>query len=283
MQIHDLPEPVAQLARNVARAYGARPEVRAVALAGSQVSGFAGPESDLDLYVYQDRPLPLDARREIAMARAARAEVGNDFWEPGDEWIDAETGLHVDVMFRDPGWIEDDLDRVLVRHHAWVGYTTSLWHSVRTALPLWDPTSWFAEIQARARGPYPEELRRAIVAKNHPILRSTISSFRVQIARAIERGDVVSVNHRLAAFLASYFDILFALNRQTHPGEKRMLAHARAACQLIPDDLERQVTALLSGACDPGRDTLDALDRLVDGLDSLLEREGLLSAWPGGT
>src|SRR5690606_34700693 len=94
MQIHDLPEPVAQLARNVARAYGARPEVRAVALAGSQVSGFAGPESDLDLYLYQDRPLPLDARREIAMARAARAEVGNDFWEPGDEWIDAETGLH---------------------------------------------------------------------------------------------------------------------------------------------------------------------------------------------
>ena len=274
---NSLPPPIAELAHDVARAYGAHPEVRAVVLGGSQAAGVAGPESDLDIYVYQDRALSIEARREIALARAGRrVEVGNEFWEPGDEWIDRETGLHVDVMFRDPRWIEDDLDRVLVRHQAWVGYTTALWHSVRTALPLWDPTGWFAGLQARARGPYPEELRRAIVAKNHPILRDTISSFRAQLARAIERGDPVSVNHRLAALLASYFDILFALNRQTHPDEKRLLAYSRASCPLRPADLEARVNALLAGAFDPAKDTLEALDSLIDGLDELLAREGLL-------
>ena len=53
-----------------------------------------------------------------------------------------------------------------------------------------------------------------------------------QIEKALKRQDLLSINHRSSEFFASYFDLLFALNEQTHPGEKRMLAYAKTNCPL---------------------------------------------------
>jgi predicted nucleotidyltransferase len=103
------------VAERVARQFASLPQVEAVALAGSRISDFADESSDLDLYVYVSEDIPLEARTKIA-TRAARAEIGNITWEPGDEWIDGETGVPVDVMYRHVRWIEEQLERVLVRH-----------------------------------------------------------------------------------------------------------------------------------------------------------------------
>ncbi len=46
------------------------------------------------------------------------------------------------------------------------------------------------------------------------------ASYLDQIKLAVKRNDPISVNHRIAAFMASYFDIIFALNKVYHPGEK---------------------------------------------------------------
>ncbi len=118
--------------------------------------------------------------------------------------------------------------------------------------------------------PYPEPLRRAIVAYNHPILRGTLSSFRAQLVKALARGDLVSVNHRLSALLASYFDILFAVNRVPHPGEKRLLARAEALCSTLPPDMAADVAATLAAAGAAPGDLLSPLDRLLDRLDEWL-------------
>ncbi|HET7095512.1 MAG TPA: hypothetical protein VFI22_18620, partial [Thermomicrobiales bacterium] len=71
---------------------------------------------------------------------------------------------------------------------------------------------------------------RAIVAKNHPILREARSRYRTPIQQAIDRRDAVSIQHRITALLASCFDVLFAINAVPHPGEKRLLACALAQC-----------------------------------------------------
>jgi predicted nucleotidyltransferase len=271
------PSASADIANRVAAAFANLPEVVAVALAGSDVTGAADEQSDIDLYVYAGAPLAMADRVAIATSFAARAEVGNDFWEPGDEWIDAQTGRHVDVMYRTPDWIEEQLERVLVRHEASVGYSTCFWHNVLYSTPLFDRSGWCRDLQATAARPYPEPLKRAIIARNHPILRQTLSSYLAQIERAVRRGDSMSIQHRLTALLASYFEVLFAVNELPHPGEKRLIQLAATRCAKIPADMEAQINAVLETAARPSTLALvGQIDALLDSLDDLLANEGLI-------
>jgi catechol 2,3-dioxygenase-like lactoylglutathione lyase family enzyme len=252
--------------------YGQYSDVVAVALGGSRSSGLADPKSDFDLYVYTRSELELDARAKIARANSICAEVGNRIWEPGDEWHD-QSGIHLDVMFRSMGWIEDQLARVLDRHEASAGYSTYFWANVLYSRILFDRDGWFDRLQERARSPYPEELRSAIILKNWPILRSTLSSYRRQLERAVDRGDLVSVQHRVSAALASYFDILFALNRQPHPGEKRLMQCMETRCTVRPARWREQMEDLLSARLG-GKALISAFDAIMDGLDAILTAEG---------
>ena len=265
------------VAADIAAQYGTLSQVEAVTLGGSWASGTAEPGSDIDLYVYTTAEIPVQVRAGLVQARAAYAEIDNQFWEPGDEWIEAETEIHVDVMFRSTAWIEEQLDRVLRRHEASVGYSTCLWHNVAFSKALYDRQGWFVTLQHTAQQPYPEGLRRAIIAKNYPILRQTASSYRYQLEHAVAREDWVSVNHRVAAMLASYFDILFALNRTLHPGEKRLVKIAQAQCERLPEGMSQQVTALIKAVCQDPCPVIDKIDALLDSLDDLLKDEGLLT------
>lgn len=261
------------VAQRIARQFGSLPQVEAVVLAGSWTSDFADAESDVDLYVYVTEDIPLDVRAKIASG-SPRAEIGNATWEPGDEWIDGETGIAVDVMYRHVRWIEEQLDRVLVQHQASVGYSTCFWYNVWHSQALFDRARWFAELQRRAGRRYPPELRRAILAKNYPLLRHNQSSYLHQIELAVRRNDPVSVNHRVAALLASYFDVLFAVNEQLHPGEKRLLRHAMQ-CPHLPPDMVSHVMGIVEAVGDAKADIAARINRLVDGLDGLLRRKGL--------
>jgi hypothetical protein len=281
-----------RLAEAVAARFAALPEVVAVALAGSRLAGpvhgvAVAPDADLDLYVYARRPVPPAARAAIAREFAGAdgwVEVDNRFWEDGDEWRDARTGLWVDVTYRSPGWIEGALARVLDRHEAALGYTTCFWHNVLRSRPLFDRDGWYGRLQAGADRPYPEGLRRAIVAKNVPVLRRIRSAYLRQLDAALRRGDPVAVNHRLAALLASFFDVLFALNRQPHPGEKRLLAYAEATCPKRPFNLAARVADLLTLAASlaPGSILLVAADALIADLEVLLIEEGLFPSSSAG-
>jgi predicted nucleotidyltransferase len=276
VQTHSASPAIQALARRVALRYAELPQVEAVALGGSRVSGSADASSDIDLYVYYREPVALEVRRQIA-APATRAEIGNEVWEPGDEWIDAETGVSVDVMFRHVEWIKERLDGVLNQHWASAGYSTCFWYNVLHSQILFDRQGWFLALQKDAERPYSRELKCAVIAKNFPILRRNMSSYVHQIELAIAREDPIGVNHRVTALLASYFDILFAVNEQPHPGEKRLVQFATRLCPRLPGNFPRAVDELL--ALLPGRDRqiIGKTNELLDGLESLLRGERLLS------
>ncbi|MBZ5623833.1 MAG: DUF4037 domain-containing protein [Acidobacteriia bacterium] len=264
-----------ELLSALAAEYAKNRQVLAVALGGSRSTGVDDEGSDFDLYVYTQSECDLETRKRLAQTHGVRVDVDSRFWEPGDEWID-ESGRHVDVMFRQAAWIEDQLARVLEHHRAGVGYSTCFWANVLYAKPLFDREGWFARLQERAHVPYPEGLRAAIIAKNWPILRNTLSSYRHQLARAIDRDDPVSIQHRITAALASYFDIVFAINRTPHPGEKRLLAIVEQRCELRPAGYADDVRTLLHLAAAGDGSTLSAYDAVMDGLDDLLRASGFV-------
>ena len=164
-----LPGEVPPLAKAIAAKFGALPQVVAVALAGSRTIGVSTETSDYDFYVYVQEDIPIGIREGIAKEFAERLEINNQFWEPGDEWIDTHSGCGVDVMYRTPQWIEEQLERVLVKHQASVGYSTCFWSNVLTSTLLYDVHGWFKQLQEKANQPYPEPLKKAIIAKNYPI------------------------------------------------------------------------------------------------------------------
>jgi hypothetical protein len=264
-----------KLARALSAQFSQFPQVEAIALAGSQTSGRADPSSDIDLYVYLNKIIPLEARRALVETRGAtRADLDMHFWDLGDEWVDLPSGIEVDIIYWEPGWIESQLSRVLDQQQASLGYSTCFWNTIQKSSMLFDRRGWFQALQAKAAQPYPEALRLAIIETNHALLRRVIPAYSHQIELAVRRADLVSVNHRLAAFLASYFDVLFALNRELNPGEKRLLTITAARCAKIPTGMADGVTAILQSAGSPGEQLLVEMGSLIDGLDQLLLAEG---------
>jgi hypothetical protein len=263
------------VAQRIVASYSQLPQVEAATITGSQMMTHANSSSDIDLYVYIQEDIPLDVRSSIATPGATSPQSHNHHAEAGDEWLDTETGIRLEILFRHVSWTEEQLALVLRQYQASYGCSTCLWHQIRFAQIVYDRDGWFQNFQNYARQPFPEMLRRAIIAHNYPVLRQTSTSYVNQIKRAIEHGDIVRINHRLAAFLASYFDILFALNRLTHPGEKRLLEFAEARCTQIPIGMSRHVRGLIRSIGHANPELLFHMNTLVDGIGGLVRAEGL--------
>jgi predicted nucleotidyltransferase len=275
-EIHGMQMPSFALADHLAELFVGLPQVVAVALGGSLGRGDADAASDIDLYVYTRTDIPLADRRSVVerSGGASRADLGLTYWGPGDEWFHAVTGTEVDVVYFDADWMENQIAGLIRDHRPSLGYTTCFWHTVRHSRVLADFQGWFTALQNTCSQEYPELLRRNIITLNHPVLRSVIPSYVNQIEKAVRRQDWISVNHRLAAFFASYFDVLFAINRQLHPGEKRLLQLAQRLCDHTPVDMETDATAVLRLAAAGDKGLLGSLALLLDHLDQLLEAQG---------
>lgn len=266
-----------RLTQELADLFAALPQVEAVALGGSRgsVSNAADTASDIDLYVYTRAEVPLAARQAIVAQTgdASRADLGQNYWGPSDGWYHAPSGIEVDIVYFDAAWMEEQIHRVLVEYRPGMGYTTCFCYTLAQSRVYHDPGGWFAALQARCAAPYPEELRRNIITLNHPLLRGIISSYEHQVHKAVRRGDLVSINHRLAALLASYFDILFAINRQYHPGEKRLVQYAVQHCARLPRNFDADIHSALNSAACNAEHLPGVITRMLDALDELLIRE----------
>ena len=135
---------------------------------------------------------------------------------------------------------------------------------------LYDPYKEFHNLQERFEVPFPKELKENIISKNFRLLTGNLPSYDKQIIKAFDRGDFVSVNHRIAAFIESYFDIIFAINELTHPGEKRMILYAKEHSKILPKDFEENMNVLLNSMGSPLENVENNLKNIIDNLMGIL-------------
>ena len=266
------------LTQRIADLFTRLPSVEAVAVAGSLGSGSrrSDSESDIDLYVYTRGEIPLEARQSIVeqTGGASQSSLDLNYWGQSDEWLNAGSGIEIDIVYFETGWMEDQIARVVESHQASLGYTTCFWHTLSKSIVFSDPHAWLARLQEKCKAEYPETLRQNIVALNRPVLRGIIPAYENQLSKAVKRRDLVSINHRLAAFFASYFDIIFAVNRLLHPGEKRLVEFAVANCELLPAEMATDIASILLMTEESVSSLPIRISRLLDHLDRLLDTQG---------
>lgn len=255
--------------KQIFAAYAALPQAYAVAAGGSAAAGTADGSSDIDIYVFVSEDVPKEKRLETAKKFAKIYDIGNDYYGPGDEYYAENAGRPVDIMYFSKDWIEGIIHSVWEQHNPWNGYTTCFLYTLKNCVIYEDNQGWLAAIKKKLSQPYPSELRRNIIRRNMLMMKEKpFASFYEQTEKAAKCGDAVSINHRAAAFIASYFDALFAANSLLHPGEKRLSEYAEKHCKLLPENFRRDISA--AAAASP-ETVLQAMQSLYENLRKICD------------
>ena len=225
------------------REFGMLPQVEAIALGGSRSTGRNDEKSDYDVYIYITGSIAEEDRKNILKKYCQYMEIGNSFWELEDD-VTLKDGIDMDVIYRDMASFESMVSKVVTDCVPQNGYTTCMWHNLITSRILLDKSGKLKLLQEKFKIPYPEKLKENIISNNLKLLSGMLPSFDTQIQKAENRADFVSVNHRVTEFLASYFDIIFALNEMPHPGEKRMQSICAKECKLLPNNFDANLNRL---------------------------------------
>ncbi len=243
------------------------PEVVAIAIGGSSANKTSDNLSDIDVYVFTKCEIPL-RKREFIKEFSSKFEIGGEYFGSGDEFFADKINKQLDVVYWDKKWFEDIVKNVWVKHYSSNGYTTAFLFTLQNFEIIYDTKNWLTDLQSSIKTPYPKELKENIIKRNMMLIKEKpFASYYEQIEKAVKRDDIVSINHRISAFLASYFDVIFTVNELLHSGEKRLIQYAKNNCKILPDDFEENINKLLTA---PHSEILTTLDKIYANLKKIL-------------
>lgn len=267
---------IPRLLKEIIEGVSSLPGVGAVLLfepeLGSALSDKADP---WELTVCLEAPLALEFRRSLLVPRSTLWESDDSGFGPEDRG-ELNDGTRVRLVYRSLDALTDEVSQVVDGARALRTGTTDLWNKVTKSSVLFDPTGRAAATQARFSVPFPHALQRAVVQLHWPLLSDGLESFSTQAIRAFHRGDWFEGHRAAVAFLASAFELVFAVNGQPYSGGARLIERSNALPRL-PSDWANLLTAVdrsLTG----GRQTLpDALGRVTEALRVFLVRNEFLA------
>lgn len=244
------------------------PAVQAVAAGGSTSVNTSDESSDIDIYVFTNGQIPLRERIELIKKYSSKYETGCEYFGPGDEFFVDKMNRQLDVMYFGTKQMEDNVENIWEKHYPSNGYTTCFLFTLKNCKTIYDKNNWLADLKNKLNTRYPAELKQNIIKRNLMLLKDKpFASYYEQIQKALKRNDINSVNHRISAFMASYFDIIFALNELLHPGEKKLINYALKNCKILPENFEYNIVKLLA---ESNTDKLKILDDMIAELKKCL-------------
>lgn len=244
-------------------------EIEAIALGGSRAGDNYDEKSDYDVYLYCTGSVSEEKRREILSKYCSVMEIGNHFWEYEDNCV-LNNGIDIDILYRNLDDFSEDVASVVEKFNERNGYTTCMWHNLRTCKIIYDRDGRLDATKKRFDIPYPSKLKENIIERNMRLLHNSMPAYETQILKAVKRGDVVSVNHRTAAFMESYFDVIFALNELSHPGEKRLIQLSKEWCKILPDRFEENLNKLYADLFTNSERVADDIREIIEELEKVI-------------
>lgn len=244
--------------------YKAFSQVKAIAIGGSDSAKTSDKMSDIDIYVFVEHDIPVLEREILVKKYSTKYEVGGEYFGSGDEFLVDQLGKQLDVMYWNTNWFENVVNNVWEKHYPSNGYTTCFLYTLKNFDIKYDVDDWLKGLQEKLNSKYPKKLQENIIKRNMMLIKDKpFASYYEQIEKALKRKDDNSVNHRISAFMASYFDVLFAKNELLHPGEKRLVQFALNNCKVLPEDFESNIYKLFS---ESNGEKLKTLDDMADKL-----------------
>jgi hypothetical protein len=262
--------------------------IAALALGGSRARGASDASSDYDFGLYYEPAAPLDLATISAALRpivddppgCVLTETGE--WGPwinGGGWLKIG-GRKVDLLYRDLARVRRTIadcreGRVAMDYqpgHPHGFCSAILAGEVALCMKLLDHSGALAALTGQVL-PYPEALRRALIAKFHWEVGFAIANSHPAIAR----GDATHIAGCAYRALCCLAQVLFAINRRYVVNEKGALREASAFDLTIVALEER--AARVWGAIGGGRFTeaVAALRFLAEELDRQVAEADLVS------
>jgi len=234
MMVPQAPEKISDETARIVAVVGQIPGVVAIAQGGSVNAGLADSASDRDFHVYWEPPLALAAERAVRLATLADPGCvwpgeGTTSWLVEDHYAVARQPIeHIYIRMAD---VPAEIEVAYRDGFAEEGFTTGRLFCFANDRIVYDPTGGLGAQQARLRTSYPDALRRAVVRRQ----TARLALYLAQLRTGQQRGDLLYAQQIRTKLQNVYFDLLFAVNRHYHPGEKRLLTYA-ARCPLCPPD-----------------------------------------------
>lgn len=248
-------------------------EIIGITMSGSKATNLQDDLSDINLDLYLSNELDPEKRRQILLKYATKIEINYPSFVASDHFLLSDFPVEMTVSYIHLPMIEQELQDVMEHHIAKVGYTTCFIHNFMNSTILFDKEGRLKALYEKYEMTYPEQLKDNIIELNFPLLKDSVSSYYNQLEQAIIRKDTLSIPSRVSKFLASYFDIIFAVNKVYYPGEKRLIQIMEDCCELYPSNLNEKIKQLMTYAAENDIQFLDIMNDMIEGLELVLKEK----------